>query len=100
MKINYEDIITKANARKEAIAKFASLAVAAEHHATTVINSLLYFQQLGEAAEKIDAEGKALLGEPAQRAQYIGGRAKDVIASFSANGPNTLQLGKLLEALQ
>lgn len=100
MKINYEDIITKANKRKEALAEFASLAVAAEYHAHAVLTGLLYFENLKEAVERIDAEGKALLGEASGRVQHVGARAKDTRTAFSERGPDHLRLSKLLESLK
>ena len=73
MKINYEEIITKANERKDALQAVAKDLPEIGYHKTRLYQALEYFVALKNKVEKLDAEGKQILGqELALRIQQVG----------------------------
>lgn len=72
MNINYDEIITKANERKEKLKAFQEHSLGAEAHANAILRGLLYFSNLRYKAEALDSEGRAMLGGTYQRAVGIG----------------------------
>ena len=62
MNINYEDIITKANARKDAL-KAIEAEISEVHDMSESLKACLeYFVDLGKMTSALDAEGLQMLG--------------------------------------
>ncbi len=102
MKINYDEITTKANERAENIKEFLDYAAKADGHAQNVLNGLLYFANLRSRAMAVDAEGKAMLGEANMRAQQVGTYTSDIYRCLttSTNGSGSRNLLLLIESLK
>lgn len=61
MKINYDDIITKANARKDALKAFGAKAQHADERYNELLALLEYFTDLVNSARRLDDEAKKLV---------------------------------------
>lgn len=76
MKINYDEIITKANERKEKLQVLVAKLQDAETQAAKLVEALQYFWDLELARQGLDAEGHELLpGNLGWRIGCIGPRA-------------------------
>ena len=72
MNINYDEIITKANTRAEQLKEIQRYGAGAEEHATAMLSAMLYFANLNNRIQALDAEGKAMVGGLVQRAHLVG----------------------------
>lgn len=76
MKINYDEIITKANERKEQLQALTTKLQDAEAQAAKLAEALQYFWDLELARRDLDAEGQELLPRSlGWRISCIGSRA-------------------------
>ena len=103
MKINYEDIITKANARKEALQAVQAFSTAADTHARNILEGLQYFIELAARVNALDDEGKKLLNGAALRATLVGQNAMKMHRDLTCNdgwGSDTAKIMALVGALQ
>lgn len=65
MKINYEDIITKANTRKEALQNMEKMINDLPDMVESFTACLDYFIELGKLETTLDSEGKVIFGDKA-----------------------------------
>lgn len=63
MNINYDEIITRANTRKDKLMEITKDLVDFQYRRTELYKALSYFATLGEKAGRLDPEGRALLGD-------------------------------------
>ena len=99
MKINFEEIIEKAQQRAEKLKEFQAFAKDAEGRADEMLEALAYFARLASYVKALDLEGKELLGPVSQRAQHIGDWAGSQYRSLT-DGPAHLNIRTLVDDLQ
>lgn len=104
MKINYEDIITLANARKEKLQAAAKALGALPEQATVLLGALDYFTNLRAAVTALDDEARGLLGAHIfQRINAItngtGNLAAHLTRPNAGNGSDTCVLQALIDHL-
>ena len=75
MNINYEDIITRANARAESLKEIQQAMARVPDAIEMLDEALSYFENLGQLVGKLDAEGKLLLGDAHSPAYHAAHRA-------------------------
>lgn len=76
MKINYDEIITKANERKEQLQALTTKLQDIEAQAVKLGEALQYFSELKSARDALDAEGQKLLPPSlSSRLYHVGERA-------------------------
>ena len=63
MKINFDDIITKANARKDALTEFSNQVSQAHLLKRDIENLGLHLQALAASIKGLDPEARAMVGE-------------------------------------
>lgn len=100
MNIDYSEIITKANARKEALQALARALEPAESQAAVLIDALDYFGTLLPLAKAIDAEGKAMMPRLLERVNDIAYRCESLRASLICEPSQYRSLSGLLTAIK
>jgi hypothetical protein len=104
MEINYDEIITKANARAEQLKEIQRYGADAETHAVALLSAMLYFSNLNQRICALDAEGKAMVGGLVQRASLVGGTCSNTYEYLTTlertNNSDTRMVMKLAEALK
>ena len=88
MNINYEDIITKAIARKEQLKAVTAKLEGLDEQAEKLFEALTYFAGMKPLYEALDGEGKLLLGEAGVPFYYSGLEGCDAIALMFGDGQN------------
>lgn len=70
MNINYDEIITKANQRKDALKALSKALKEVDMQATVLYDALSYFENLGVLMKAVDQEGRNMLGDIALAVHY------------------------------
>ena len=86
MNINYEDIITAANARKEGLKAVETQLTYLENIAIELEGALKYFVELRRLVESLDDEGKKMLGDAHAHALYAGAHCAGSLNLFAPGG--------------
>lgn len=100
MNIDYSEIITKANARKEALQALSKALEPAEHHAADLFDALDYFATLLPLAKAIDAEGKAMMPRLLERVNDIAYRCESLRSALICGSDQYRSMPGLLAALR
>ena len=99
MKINYEEIISKANDRAEALREIARRLDDVEAEADSLVGALNYFATTYTMIKALDKEGQDLLPSGvANRLVAVGYLAKHMLDKLRSG--NQEDIRKMLEALE
>jgi hypothetical protein len=82
MNINYDDIITKANARKNALKALEAKFTEVPLQARLMKEALQFFASLGPLLASLDAEGCDMLSHMATRARMISNQSNSALGSW------------------
>lgn len=100
MNIDYSEIITKANARKEALQALAKTLEPIEGHAADLFDALGYFAALLPRVKAIDAEGKAMMPRLLERVNDIAYRCESLRSQLDCESNQYRSMSGLLAALE
>ena len=99
MNINYDEIIHKANARAEKLKALTEKLAPIQEKAEQLAAALVYFHNLREAVNDLDAEGRALLPEGIEsRVAHVGAAATYTLGQLTESSLRNLQ--QLIDAVK
>lgn len=92
MNINYDEIIHRANERAEKLKALTERLAPIQEKAEQLAAALVYFYNLREAVDDLDAEGRALLPAGLEhRVTYVGATAKYALEQLAEDSLRNLQ---------
>jgi len=98
MNINYDEIITKANERAEKLKVVQEYAKGIDDKAHELLDLMLYFANLGNKAQAVDAEGRQLL-PGSLKAYHIGNWASGEYSRLT-DGPKHMNILELVKEMK
>ena len=94
MNINFDDIITKANERKEKLKGIQEYSREIENRTDDLLFAMMYFDDLSRFVSDLDVEGRNMV-PGATRMHYIGSWARTEYAKL-VNGPENFNIRALV----